>query len=129
MNTTPTASFSATLGRSLSLAVAILLGLALHTTVAADKTPVPVTVAFEKATGDDGPYVMTVTNSSAEALAVQVTVKQSVQAHNQPKTVEHPEETLAAGKSTKVKGLAALDKVKISAKGHSALEIVVPGKE
>jgi hypothetical protein len=129
MKTTPVASFSATLGRFLSLAAALALGLALHTTVAAEKSAVPVTVAFEKAAGDDGPYVATVTNTSSESLTVQISVHQSVKSHNRPMNVNHPEETIAAGGSTNVKGLAAHDKVKIASKGHTEVEIVVPGSE
>jgi hypothetical protein len=129
MKTFHDVSRRATLGRSLSLVVALVLGFTLHTTVAADKTPVPVTVAFEKAAGDDGPYVMTVTNSSSDALTVQISVHQSVKSHNRPMNVNHPEETIAAGGSTNVKGLAAHDKVKITSKGHTEVEIVVPGSE
>lgn len=129
MNTSHTVSRRATLGRFLPLAAALVLGFALHTAAAAEKPPVPVTVAFEKAAGDDGPYVATVTNTSSGALTVQVSVHQSVKSHNRPMNVNHPEETIAAGGSTKVKGLAAHDKVKIAAKGHTEVEIAVPGSE
>ena len=129
MNTSRALTHFATLGRFLSLAAALALGLALHTTVAADKTPVPVTVSFEKVAGDDGPYVMTVTNTLSEALTVQISVHQSVKSHNRPMNVNHPEETIAAGGTTTVKQLAAHDKVKIASKGHSEVEVMVPGTE
>jgi hypothetical protein len=129
MNTTSIASFSATFGRCLSLAAALVLGLALQTTIAADKAPVPVTVTFEKVAGDEGPYVATVTNTSSGALTVQISVHQSVKSHNRPANVNHPEVTIAAGGSTTVKELASHDKVKIASKGHTEVEVVVPGSE
>lgn len=135
MNTTLPVSRRATFGRSFVLVVAFALGFALNIASAAPqqvadtKASAPVTVAFEKAAGDDGPYLMTVKNTSSDALTVQISVHQSVKSHNRPMDVNHPEETIAAGGSTTVKGLAALDKVKISAKGYSAMELVVPGSE
>lgn len=129
MKTTPVASFSTTLGRCLTLAAALVLGFTLHTTIAADEAAVPVSVTFEKVAGDDGPYVATVTNTSSEALAVRISVHQSVKSHNRPTNVNHPEVKIAAGGSTTVKELAAHDKVKIASKGHTEVELVVPGSE
>jgi len=133
---TPIASLRrTTLGRSVGLAAGFAVALALNALAAAPQPvadellALPVTVSFEKVTDDDGPYVMTVTNTSAAALTVKVVVHQSVQSHNRPKDVDHPVVTIDAGKSAAYKQLAAHDKAKISAEGFATVEIVVPGSQ
>jgi hypothetical protein len=86
--------------------------------------PLPVAATFAKVTGDKGPYVLTLKNTSAKAITVSVVVVESVRSHNRPDTRKSSIE-LAAGKSSQVENLAAHDEVTVSAEGFEPLKLVV----
>ena len=94
----------------------------------ADKAPtLPVTATFEKgANTETGPYVLKLANTSKDALTVSVKVLLSVAFHADSKARIVPEHTIAAGETWSVSGLAAADKVVVSAKGFAPLELTVP---
>lgn len=88
----------------------------------------PVTTTVTKGEpGPDygGPYVLTVKNTSASELKLKTVVVQSVVSHNRPKTIELPEQTLAAGASWAIKDLAVGDKVTLGAEGHDPVVIMI----
>jgi hypothetical protein len=92
----------------------------------ADKpAALPVATTFTKTEGDKGPYVLTVTNTSAAALKGSIVVVESVKFHAKAGQ-RKLDFNLAAGKSTTVETLAAQDKVTVSAEGFAPLELTVP---
>ncbi len=121
--------------RRLVIALGCLVGLASVSVHASELNPqpradapaaaLPVTTSFAKAEGEKGPYVLSIKNTSAAALKVSVAVVESVKSHAKPSDRKH-DYTIDAGKSAAVEGLAAHDKVTISAAGHAPLELTVP---
>ena len=113
----------------LALAVAPVLSAAdLSAQPRADQAALPVTTSIEKgAPGPDfgGPYVLVVKNTSGAALKLKAVIAQSVVSHNQPKTIERPEQTLEAGGTWKINDLAVEDKVTLSAPGHQKIEVKI----
>lgn len=94
----------------------------------ADKAgPLPLKATFEKnaAATTEGPYVLTLTNTSDKALTVSAKVHQDVTAHNRPKTRELGPQEIAPGKDWKIDDLAALDKVIVKADGFEPLTLTV----
>jgi len=90
----------------------------------AEKKALPVATAFEKDVGDNGPMVLKITNTSSSAIAVRVVVIESVLSHAKPRNRKH-DHLIEAGKSAAVTGLAAADKVTITAEGYESVELVV----
>lgn len=98
-------------------------------TALADKGPaLPVATAFSKDTSGktEGPYVLTLTNTSRESLKLHVKIDESVLVHNRANTRKLPAHELAAGAEWKIDDLAAGDKITIHSKGFAPLELTVP---
>jgi hypothetical protein len=94
----------------------------------APKAPsLPVTASFAKGTArDKGPYVLTLTNTSNDALKVTTTVLLSVAYHGSNKHWDLPEHLIAPGESWAIPDLTAGDKLTITAPGFAPLELTVP---
>jgi hypothetical protein len=93
-----------------------------------DKAPsLPVTSSFEKvADADNGPYVLSLKNTSGAELKVTAKVLLSVYFHDDLRSRNIPEHAIAAGEVWTINRLAAQDKVTVSAKGFAPLELTVP---
>ena len=135
-NTSPTrpATFRTTLiALGCALGLALVQIPALAATEAAAPQPqavtapsLPLTGTFEKvATGDTGPYILKLKNDSTAALTVSGKVLLSVAFHSDTKARILPEHTIESGQVWTITGLAAADKVIITAKDFAALELVV----
>jgi hypothetical protein len=97
---------------------------------AADKAPaLPVSHSFTKAESHEGtPFVLHVKNDSKDTLKIEGKVLLAVVNHAMDKARVLPEQTLKAGESMTVTGLAGDDKVVLSAHGYETLTIAVPFK-
>jgi hypothetical protein len=93
-----------------------------------DKAPMlPLAASFEKvADAENGPYVLSLKNTSDGALTVAAKVLLSVYFHADTKARNIPEHTIDPGKVWTIPGLAATDKVIITATGFAPLELTVP---
>jgi hypothetical protein len=119
--------------KSVLLALGCALGLSLIASAAdapatAAKAPaLPVTAAFVKVPGVDGPpFALTLVNTSAADLTVSGKVLLSVTAHNADKARAIPASVIKPGAMfTIAKGLAAMDKVVLNADGFAPLELTV----
>ena len=93
----------------------------------ADKLPsLPLNSKFEKVTGEGGPYVLKLKNTSKSALKVSAKILLSVAFHAESKARTIPEHVIEAGKVWTIPELAADDKVILSAKDYAPLELTVP---
>jgi hypothetical protein len=92
-----------------------------------DKAPaLPLTASFAKADGEDGPYVLSLKNTSDSAVKVSAKILLSVYFHADSKAKNIPVHTIDAGQVWTIPGLAANDKVTISGDGFASLELTVP---
>jgi hypothetical protein len=92
-----------------------------------DKAPsLPVTASFAKADGEDGPYVLSLKNTSDSSIKVSAKILLSVYFHADSKAKIIPEHAIDAGQVWTVSGLAANDKVIVTATGFAPLELTVP---
>ena len=93
-----------------------------------DKAPaLPLTVSFDKVTGTEGgPYILKLTNGSADTIKASAKIYPSVSFHADSKTRDLPEHVIDPGKAWSIPGLAATDKVTVTAAGYAPLEITVP---
>jgi hypothetical protein len=92
-----------------------------------DKAPaLPLTASFAKADGEDGPYVLSLKNTSDGAVKVSAKILLSVYFHADSKAKNIPVHTIEAGQVWTIPGLAANDKVTISGDGFAPLELTVP---
>lgn len=80
----------------------------------------------EKSGENEGLYSLTLRNVSTHALEVTGAVEVSVVSHNRPKSRALPAQAIAPGKTWKIEGLAAHDKVTLTAKGFLPLQLTVP---
>ncbi len=89
--------------------------------------PLPLKATFEKnaSATTEGPYVLTLTNTSHKTLKVSAKVDQDVTAHNRPKSRDLGPQEIAPGKDWKIDDLAALDKVTVKAHGFQPLKLTV----
>ena len=86
----------------------------------------PVTAAFEKGESKEGgPFTLKLKNTSSESLKVSVKVLLAVAYHAENKAKNLPETTLAAGKEQSFPGLAADDRVVVTAAGYAPLTLTV----
>jgi len=94
---------------------------------ASAKAAAPVSATFEKnaAATTEGPYVMTLKNTSDHAIKVSVHVDEDVTAHNRPKARDLGPKELAAGATWKIDNLAAGDKVTVSGDGIDTMKLTV----
>ena len=84
----------------------------------------PILPAFAKVEGDKGPNVLTLTNTSKDALSITVVVVESVRSHYKP-TTRKTTHALESGKSVEIDTLAAHDEVTVSAEGFAPLKLTV----
>jgi hypothetical protein len=92
-----------------------------------DKLPsLPFAATFDKGDGDNGPYILSLKNTSGDSIKASGSVLLSVAVHNNAKTRDIPEHTVGRDEVWTIPGLAAGDKVTIAASGFSPLELTVP---
>jgi hypothetical protein len=92
-----------------------------------DKAPsLPLTASFAKTEGEDGPYVLSLKNTSDNSIKVSGKVLLSVFFHADSKSRAIPEHAVDAGQVWTIPGLAANDKVILTATGFAPLELTVP---
>jgi hypothetical protein len=92
-----------------------------------DKAPsLPIATSFAKADGEDGPYVLSVKNTSGSSISVSAKVLLSVYFHADSKARNIPAHEVDAGQTWTIPGLAANDKVTLSSEGFAPLELTVP---
>lgn len=93
-----------------------------------DKAPaLPLSPAFEKvANGENGPYVLKLTNISKDSIKAAAQILASVTFHATAKERNIPEQVIDPGQVWTITELAATDKIVISAKGFAPLELTVP---
>ena len=94
----------------------------------ADKAPsLPLTATFEKVTsGENGPYLLKLKNDSKDAIKASAKVLLSVAFHADSKARNVPEHVIDAGQVWTIPGLAAADRVTITAEGFAPLDLTVP---
>lgn len=86
----------------------------------------PLTSSFAKTEGEDGPYVLSLKNTSSDSIKVSGKVLLSVFFHADSKSRTIPEHAIDAGQVWTIPGLAANDKVILTAPGFAPLELTVP---
>lgn len=88
--------------------------------------PVPLTPSVDKADGENGPYVLSLKNSSGDSIRASGTVQLSVASHGDKKTRDIPEHVVGRAEVWAISGLAAGDKVTIMAQGFAPLVVAIP---
>lgn len=115
--------------------VAFLLGsvfavtMTLSLATAGEKAPeLPLTASFGAGTPGEnsGPYAVTLTSTSDEALTVTATITFSVQSHNRPQTKVLPPHEIAPGGTWTIDDLAAEDRIVLAADGYAPMELTTP---
>jgi hypothetical protein len=92
-----------------------------------DKAPaLPLTSSFAKSDGEDGPYVLSLKNTSDSSVKVTAKILLSVYFHADSKAKNIPEHSVDAGQVWTIPGLAAGDKVTIMGEGFAPLDLTVP---
>jgi hypothetical protein len=92
-----------------------------------DKAPsLPLTASFAKSDGEDGPYVLSLKNTSDSSVKVSVKILLSVYFHADSKARNVPEHAIDAGQVWTIPGLAANDKLTVSGTGFAPMELIVP---
>ena len=86
----------------------------------------PLTATFDKGDGDNGPYILSLKNTSGDPIKASGTVALSVASHADKKTRDIPEHVVERGETWTIPGLASGDKVTITAAGVAPLELTVP---
>jgi len=113
----------------LALACAFVLSLVSAPALLAADKPLPLSHTFEKVESTEGtPFVVKLKNDSKESLKLSGKVLLAVVNHAMDKARALPDHTLAAGETWTITGLAADDKVLVSAAGYAQLEVRVPFK-
>jgi hypothetical protein len=92
-----------------------------------DKAPsLPLAATFAKSDGEDGPYVLSLKNTSDSTVKVSAKILLSVYFHADSKARNVPEHAIDAGQVWTIPGLAANDKVEVTGTGFAPLELTVP---
>jgi hypothetical protein len=92
-----------------------------------DKAPsLPLTASFAKSDGEDGPYILSLKNTSDSSVKVSAKILLSVYFHADSKARNVPEHAIDAGQTWTVPGLAANDKITVTGTGFAPLELTVP---
>jgi hypothetical protein len=93
-----------------------------------DKAPsLPLAASFEKvADAEGGPYTLSLKNTSDATLKVSAKILLSVYFHDDTKARNLPEHSIDPGMFWSIPGLAAGDKVVVTANGFAPLELTVP---
>jgi len=90
-------------------------------------TSLPLTADFSKGTDPNiGPYILSLTNTSKDAIKVSVKIHLSVSFHANTKDRNVPDHVIGPGQVWTIDDLAAGDKVTLTADGFAPLELTVP---
>jgi hypothetical protein len=89
-------------------------------------TALPLAATFAKTEGEDGPYVLSLKNTSDSSVKVSVKILLSVYFHADSKAKNIPEHAIDAGQVWTIPGLAANDKLIVTGAGFAPLELTVP---
>jgi hypothetical protein len=94
----------------------------------ADMAPaLPLTPTFVKGDpGDNGPYTLSLLNTSKDSIKVTAKVLLSVSSHAESKARNIPEHAIDPGQVWIITDLAAGDEVNLTADGYAPLELTVP---
>jgi hypothetical protein len=95
---------------------------------ALDDSPqaLPLTGTFEKEDGDNGPYGLTLRNTSGNSIKASGIVLLSVGSNAYSKTRDIPEHVVGRAETWTIYGLSAGDRVTIEADGFAPLALTVP---
>jgi hypothetical protein len=88
-------------------------------------TPITATFAKNPAATTEGPYVLTLTNTTDHSVKVSVHVDEDVTSHNRPKARDVGPQDIAPGGTWKVDNLAAQDKVTVTGDGLEPMKLTV----
>jgi hypothetical protein len=86
----------------------------------------PLTGTFEKEDGDNGPYGLTLKNTSGNSIKASGIVLLNVGSNAYSKTKEVPEHVVARAETWTIYGLSTGDRVTIEADGFAPLTLTVP---
>jgi hypothetical protein len=86
----------------------------------------PLTANFEKEDGDNGPYGLTLKNTSGNPIKASGVVLLNVGSDATSKTRELPEHVIERAETWSIYGLSTGDRVKIEADGFTSLALTVP---
>jgi hypothetical protein len=128
------------LGRAASMALGCTLGLGAILVPATraggsgvelrrldDSLPaLPLTASFEKEDGDNGPFGLTLKNTSGSPIKASGVLTLNLGAGATGKTREIPEHMIERAETWTIYGLSTGDKVKIEADGFTPLALTVP---
>ncbi len=134
---TPSSRSAVLKGALGALGLALAFGMASVPALRADSTVVrplddkvaalPVTYTFDKSADPEaGPYILSLKNTATSPVTVSVKVLLSVYFHADSKARILPDHTIDPGQTWTVPGLAANDKVSVSSKEYTTLELIVP---
>lgn len=113
------------------LGLALAFAPALHASPEAKTTEkaqaLPLTATFAKDKDAEGPpFTLTLKNVSDHSVKVKAKILLAVAFHADNKAKNLPEHAIDAGKDWTIPGLAAQDKVILTAEGYAPLEVIVP---
>ena len=128
------------LGRGTVIALGCVLGLAIAHVPASragesgaalrpldDSLPaLPLTADFEKADGNNGPYALTLRNTSGNSIRASGSVLLNVGSDANRKTRDIPEHVVERAETWTIYGLSTGDRVTIEADGFAPLALTVP---
>jgi hypothetical protein len=86
----------------------------------------PLTGSFEKEDGDNGPFGLTLKNTSGNSIKASGIVLLNVGSNAYSKTKEVPEHVVARAETWTIYGLSTGDRVTIEADGFAPLVLTVP---
>lgn len=86
----------------------------------------PLTATFEKADGDNGPYALTLRNTSGNSIRASGSVLLNVGSNAYRKTRDIPEHVVDRAETWTIYGLSTGDRVTIEADGFAPLALTVP---
>jgi hypothetical protein len=87
----------------------------------------PLTATFEKEDGDNGPYGLTLRNTSGDSIKASGIVLLSPGSNPNSKTRDIPEHVVSRAETWTIFGLSVGDRVTIEAGGFAPLVVTVPG--
>jgi len=141
MNNSDTSRARSAFGKSALIAFGCVLSLTMFqipAARAADDTPalrpmddkamsLPLTADFSKGTDANiGPYILSLTNTSKDAIKVSVKIHLSVSFHANTKDRNIYDHVIGPGQVWAINDLAAADTVTVTADGFAPLELTVP---
>ncbi len=141
MNSSDTSRACSAFGRIALIALGCILSLTMAQIPAAraadinaslrpldDKAPsLPLTADFSKGTDANvGPYILSLTNTSKDAIKVSVKIHLSVSFHASTKDRNISDHVIDPGQAWTINDLAAADTVTVTADSFAPLELTVP---